>query len=135
MPQIQKRKSLHPVAKDEVPFLSFAALQNAMTDLEKATKHLSEVFTAGKLTAEQKSVDQQKIIPGRTTTADGKRPSPPRLVPAQYLCTWILYWIWCKNTARYPRSTGTAQLERSTGKYRSGWRYYQEFRRLSRWYC
>ena len=56
-----KEKELPPTAKDEVPFLSFAALQNAMTDLDKATKHLNDVMTSGKLTDAQKSAINVKL--------------------------------------------------------------------------
>ena len=50
-----KENEAAPPIKDEVPFLNFASLQNSMTDLEKATKHLSDVLSSGKLTAAQKN--------------------------------------------------------------------------------
>ena len=56
-----KEKESPPAAKDEVPFLSFAALQNAMTDLDKATKHLNDVMTSGKLTDAQKNALNKKL--------------------------------------------------------------------------
>ena len=43
-----------PVAKDEVPFLNFAGLQNAMSEFEKSSKTLSDILAAGKLDAAQK---------------------------------------------------------------------------------
>lgn len=54
-------KEAAPAIKDEVPFLSFASLQNAMTDLDKATKHLNDVMTSGKLTDAQKSAINIKL--------------------------------------------------------------------------
>ena len=56
-----KEKLLPPSAKDEVPFLNFAGLQNAMTDLNKASKRLSEVLASGKLTADQKTAINIKL--------------------------------------------------------------------------
>ncbi len=56
-----KEKLLPPTVKDEVPFLNFAALQNAMTDLDKASKHLSETINSGKLTAAQKNAINKKL--------------------------------------------------------------------------
>ena len=50
-----------PVAKDEVPFLNFAGLQNAMTDFEKATRHLGETLSSGKLTTAQKNEINKKL--------------------------------------------------------------------------
>ncbi len=44
-----------PTVKDEVPFLNFAALQNAMIAFEKGSTHLAELISAGKLTADQKN--------------------------------------------------------------------------------
>lgn len=48
-------KELPPAAKDEVPFLNFAALQNAMTGLENASKQLETLITKGGLTKEQQN--------------------------------------------------------------------------------
>jgi len=56
-----KEKEGPPAIKDEVPYLNFAALQNAMTDFDKATRHLSEVMTAGKLTPAQKNDINKKL--------------------------------------------------------------------------
>ncbi|MEO6316938.1 MAG: M28 family metallopeptidase [Chitinophagaceae bacterium] len=56
-----KEKEAAPAVKAEVPFMSFASLQNAMTDLEKATKHLDEVLSSGKLTAAQKNAINKKL--------------------------------------------------------------------------
>ena len=56
-----KEKELPPVAKGEVPFLNFSGLQNSMNDLEKATKHLNDVLTSGKLTDAQKSAINIKL--------------------------------------------------------------------------
>jgi N-acetylated-alpha-linked acidic dipeptidase len=50
-----------PTVKDEVPFLNFAELQNAMTALEKASTHLSDLITAGKLSADQKNALNPKM--------------------------------------------------------------------------
>ncbi len=55
------KNELPPVAKDEVPFLNFAGLKNAMTDFEKATKHLGDVLSSGKLTADQKAAINKKL--------------------------------------------------------------------------
>jgi len=56
-----KEKQMPPPIKDEVPFLNFASLQNAMTDLDKASKHLSEVLTSGKLSPAQKNAINKKL--------------------------------------------------------------------------
>ncbi len=48
-------KELPPAAKDEVPFLNFAALQNAMTGLENASKQLETLIAKGGLTKEQQN--------------------------------------------------------------------------------
>ncbi|MEO5594060.1 MAG: M28 family metallopeptidase [Chitinophagaceae bacterium] len=56
-----KQTESAPAIKDEVPFLNFAGLQNSMTDLEKATKHLSDVLSAGKLTPAQKNDINKKL--------------------------------------------------------------------------
>ncbi|MFT3932297.1 MAG: transferrin receptor-like dimerization domain-containing protein [Chitinophagaceae bacterium] len=56
-----KEKITPPVIKDEVPFLNFAGLQNAMSEFEKASKHLSETLSSGKLTAEQKNAINKKL--------------------------------------------------------------------------
>ncbi len=42
-------KLLPPSPKDEVPFLNFSSLQNAMNTLEKSTNHLSDALAKGKL--------------------------------------------------------------------------------------
>jgi N-acetylated-alpha-linked acidic dipeptidase len=56
-----KEKEAPPAVKDEVPFLNFAGLQNAMTDFEKASKHLNETLTSGKLTVAQKNGLNKKL--------------------------------------------------------------------------
>ena len=56
-----KEKEMPPAVKDEVPFLNFSGLQNAMIDLEKASKHLGEVMSSGKLTDAQKSALNVKL--------------------------------------------------------------------------
>ena len=57
-----KEKEASPAIKGEVPFLSFAALQNAMTGFESATKHLSIVLSSGKLTVAQKNDINKKLF-------------------------------------------------------------------------
>jgi len=54
-------KLLTPKIKEEVPYLNFASLQNAMTTLEKATNRLSESLSSEKLTAAQKNQVNQKL--------------------------------------------------------------------------
>jgi N-acetylated-alpha-linked acidic dipeptidase len=56
-----KQKESPPPVKDEVPFLNFAGLQNSMTELEKATKHLSDFLSSGKLTPAQKNEINKKL--------------------------------------------------------------------------
>src|SRR5580698_5583119 len=52
-------KLLPPAVKEEVPYLSFASLQNALTDLEKTTNQLSEALAKGKLAdAKQDEINQ-----------------------------------------------------------------------------
>lgn len=52
---------LPPLAKDEVPFLSFAPLQNATNTLEKSSNTLSEALTNNSLTATQKNELNKKL--------------------------------------------------------------------------
>jgi N-acetylated-alpha-linked acidic dipeptidase len=52
---------LPPVAKDEVPFLNFAALQNAITSLEKSTRELSAVLGNDSLQAGKKDAINKKL--------------------------------------------------------------------------
>ncbi|MEO6405869.1 MAG: transferrin receptor-like dimerization domain-containing protein, partial [Ferruginibacter sp.] len=52
---------LAPVAKDEVPFISFASLQNALTALEKATNALSDSTNNIILTADKKLLLNEKL--------------------------------------------------------------------------
>jgi len=56
-----KEKEAAPAVKEEVPFLNFAALQNAMSAFEKATKLLSGVLVSGKLTPAQKNDINKKL--------------------------------------------------------------------------
>lgn len=56
-----QKKEMMPVAKDEVPFLNFSALQNAMIELDKSSKHLSDVLWSGKLTADQKTAINKQL--------------------------------------------------------------------------
>jgi N-acetylated-alpha-linked acidic dipeptidase len=56
-----KKKELPPAVKEEVPFLNFAGLQNSMSELEKATTHLSDFLAGGKLTAVQKNEVNKKM--------------------------------------------------------------------------
>lgn len=44
-----------PKPKDEVPFLNFSSMQNAVAELEKATNQLSEAMNKGNLNADQKN--------------------------------------------------------------------------------
>lgn len=52
---------LPPVAKDEVPFLNFAALQNAITTMEKSTSKLSELVGNINLTTDKKNEINKKL--------------------------------------------------------------------------
>jgi N-acetylated-alpha-linked acidic dipeptidase len=56
-----EKKLLPPAVKDEVPFLNFAGLQNAMSAFDKSSKKLSEVLNSGKLTAAQKNAINKKL--------------------------------------------------------------------------
>ena len=56
-----QKKELPPVAKDEVPFLNFAGLQNAMAEFETATKQLSDLMLSDKLSADQKTAVNKKL--------------------------------------------------------------------------
>ena len=55
------KKIAAPSVKEEVPFLNFAALQNSMNLLGKATTHLSELMASGKLTPTQKNQVNTKL--------------------------------------------------------------------------
>lgn len=57
----QTKNEAAPAIKDEVPYLNFASLQNAMSAFEKATKHLSEVLSSGKLSDAQKNSINKKL--------------------------------------------------------------------------
>lgn len=50
-----------PVAKEEVPFISFAALQNSMTTLEKSTNALQELITKKDLSPDKKNALNKKL--------------------------------------------------------------------------
>jgi N-acetylated-alpha-linked acidic dipeptidase len=52
---------LAPLAKDEVPFFAFAALQNAMTALEKTTNNLAAAIAVGGLSVEKKNELNKKL--------------------------------------------------------------------------
>lgn len=52
---------LAPVAKEDVPFFSFASLQNAMTVLEKTTNILSEKITVGNISVAQRDELNKKL--------------------------------------------------------------------------
>jgi N-acetylated-alpha-linked acidic dipeptidase len=52
-------KLLPPAVKDEVPFLNFSSLQNALTELEKTTSQLSDALAKGKFSnAKQDEINQ-----------------------------------------------------------------------------
>ena len=50
-----------PAAKDEVPFLDFSPLQNALSALEKAADHLSDTLSRAKLTDSQKDAINRQL--------------------------------------------------------------------------
>lgn len=52
---------LPPVAKDEVPFLSFASLQNAITVLEKSTNGLNDALSNNTLSVDKKNELNKKL--------------------------------------------------------------------------
>ena len=52
------------VVKDEVPFLNFAALQNAITTMETATNSLSELLGNNGLTTDKKNEINKKLYNG-----------------------------------------------------------------------
>ncbi len=52
---------LAPATKDEVPYLSFASLQNAVTALEKATTALANVINTGNMPATRKNELNNKL--------------------------------------------------------------------------
>jgi N-acetylated-alpha-linked acidic dipeptidase len=55
------KPELPPSIKDEVPFLNFSGLQNAMNELEKSTTKLADVMSKPSLTTEQKNVINKKL--------------------------------------------------------------------------
>jgi N-acetylated-alpha-linked acidic dipeptidase len=55
------KKELLPVKKEEVPFLNFAALQNAVSDLEKSTNKLSDAISKANLAAAQKNALNKQL--------------------------------------------------------------------------
>ena len=64
-----------PVAKDEVPFIDFSPLQNAISKMEKSSQQLYD-------------------ISGRATIATDRWFASSWLVSSQHLCTGFLYWLW-----------------------------------------
>ena len=56
-----RKNELPPSIKDEVPFLNFSSLQNAMSELEKSSNKLSDYITKGNLSAEQKKALNKKL--------------------------------------------------------------------------
>ncbi|MBS1597089.1 MAG: M28 family peptidase [Bacteroidetes bacterium] len=55
------KKLLPPSLKDEVPYLNFADLQNALTDLDNTTNQLSDILKKSNITA-GKLVDINKLL-------------------------------------------------------------------------
>jgi N-acetylated-alpha-linked acidic dipeptidase len=49
-------KYFPPKAKDEVPYLNFSSLQNALTEMEKSCATLSDAINKPNLSAEQKNI-------------------------------------------------------------------------------
>jgi N-acetylated-alpha-linked acidic dipeptidase len=56
-----------PVAKDEVPYLNFSSLQNAITALEKSTNSLSEAIAAGTMNSTKKNELNSKLYHAEQT--------------------------------------------------------------------
>ena len=52
---------LPPAAKDEVPYLNFSSLQNALTRLEQATNHLSDTLSKSKLPEDKQDAVNQAL--------------------------------------------------------------------------
>ncbi|HEY4150060.1 MAG TPA: transferrin receptor-like dimerization domain-containing protein, partial [Chitinophagaceae bacterium] len=55
------KHELPPAPKDEVPYLSFSMLQNAMSALEKSSSKLSDYITKANLSADQKNTLSKKL--------------------------------------------------------------------------
>jgi len=55
------KHELPPVAKDEVPYISFSPLQNAMIALEKSSNKLSDYIAKGNLSAAQKNTLNKQL--------------------------------------------------------------------------
>jgi N-acetylated-alpha-linked acidic dipeptidase len=55
------KKELPPSKKDEVPFLNFASLQNAMNELEKSSSKLSDAISKSNITAAQKNTLNKQL--------------------------------------------------------------------------
>ncbi len=70
-----------PTAKDEVPYLSFAALQNAMREIEQSANTLDgeirRVLESGLTRAQQAAVNQVLISTERLMTNDAGLPRRP----------------------------------------------------------
>lgn len=64
---------LPPVAKDEVPFLNFSSLQNAVAVLAKSTNALNVIIAANTLTADKKNELNKQLYKAEQTllTKDG----------------------------------------------------------------
>lgn len=56
-----QKKELPPSIKDEVPFLNFAALQNAMTDFEKSSNRLSDALSKNNISATQRNTLNKQL--------------------------------------------------------------------------
>ncbi len=56
-----QKKEILPAAKEEVPYLNFAPLKNAMTDFEQATQHLDSLLHSGKLDENEKNEINTKL--------------------------------------------------------------------------
>ena len=70
-----------PTAKDEVPYLSFAALQNAVREIEQSANTLDgeirRVLESGLTRAQQAAVNQELIRTERLMTSDDGLPGGP----------------------------------------------------------
>lgn len=56
-----RKKELSPAIKDEVPFLNFSALQNALGELEKSSNRLSDYMAKSGLPAADKNALNKKL--------------------------------------------------------------------------
>ncbi len=101
-----------PKQKENVPFLNFAPLQNALAKLNESARNYQRRQTQTDFCRRRKRVWTKCFLRPNATLTE-RRFAAPRLVQASNLRARILYRLRRENSAGRARSHRTARLERS----------------------